>query len=266
MMNIKVLQFKVKYGDVDSNISKVKTLFEEENLSRTDIVVLPEMWTTGYDLKNVARLACRNLEPAKSVIAELAVKYDVNIVAGSAANIVDDTGDVYNTAFVMDRSGELVYQYSKMHLVPMLDEPAYLTGGKEKVDTFKLDGETFGLVICYDLRFPELFRDLTLKGATSIFVVAEWPLARKKHWETLLAARAIENQCYIIASNTYGEIVDETFAGRSMIIGPFGDVVDEADDNSEATVKGQTDGREVDRIRKEVPIFDSRKREMYHFL
>lgn len=265
-MNIKVLQFKVSYGDVERNISKVKALFEEENLDKTDIVVLPEMWTTGYDLENVDTLACRNLEPAQSIISELAVKYAVNIVAGSVANIIDNTDDVYNTAFVIDREGELVYQYSKMHLVPMLNEPEYLTGGKEKVETFQLEGETFGLVICYDLRFPELFRDLTLKGATTIFVVAEWPLARKKHWETLLAARAIENQCYIIASNTYGEIVDQTFAGRSMIIGPFGDIVDEAGDNTEATVTGQTDGKEVERIRKEVPIFDSRKREMYHCL
>lgn len=265
-MNIKVLQFKVEYGDVDRNIDKVKTLFEAENMDAIDIIVLPEMWTTGYDLENVDKLACRNLEPAQSIISELAVKYDVNIVAGSVANVIDDTDDVYNTAFVIDRKGRLIHQYSKMHLVPMLNEPEYLTGGKEKVETFQLDGETFGLVICYDLRFPELFRDLTLKGATSIFVVAEWPLARKKHWETLLAARAIENQCYIIASNTYGEIVNQTFAGRSMIIGPFGDIVDEAGDSAEATVAGETDGKEVDRIRKEVPIFDSRKREMYHFL
>src|SRR5699024_11561590 len=87
---------------------------------------------------------------------------------------------------------------------------------------------------------------------STIFVVAEWPLARKQHWETLLRARAIENQGYIIASNTYGEIVDQTFAGRSMIIGPFGDVEDEADDRSETVVTGTTDGSEVDRIREEV--------------
>lgn len=265
-MNIKILQFKVAYGDVDSNIEKVKTLFEKEDLIGTDIVVLPEMWTTGYDLENVDRLACHSLEPAKSVISELAVKYNVNIVAGSVANTTDGSSDVYNTAFVIDRSGGLVYQYSKIHLVPMLNEPEYLAGGTDKVETFELEGETFGLVICYDLRFPELFRDLTMKGATTIFVVAEWPLARKKHWETLLKARAIENQGYIIASNTYGEIADQTFAGRSMVIGPFGDVEDEADDSSEAVVTGATDGKEVDRIRKEVPIFDSRKREMYHFL
>src|SRR5699024_6545511 len=115
-------------------------------------------------------------------------------------------------------------------------------------------------------RFPELFRDLTMKGATTIFVVAEWPLARKQHWETLLRARAIENQGYIIASNTYGEIVDQTFAGRSMIIGPFGDVEDEADARSEAVFTGTTYGSEVDWIREDVPIFDRRKREMYHFL
>lgn len=265
-MNIKGFQFKVRFGDVDTNIAKVKALFEENDLQDTDIVVLPEMWTTGYDLENIDKYACNNLEPARSIISELAVKYDVNIAAGSVANIKDDTKDVYNTAFVIDRSGELVYEYSKIHLVPMLNEPKYLTGGTEKTDTFELDGETFGIVICYDLRFPELFRDLALKGATSIFVVAEWPLARKNHWETLLSARAIENQCYIIGLNTYGAIGDQAFAGCSVIFGPFGDTVDEADEDSEAIITGTTDGNEVERIRKDVPIFGSRKREMYHFL
>ncbi|WP_020006822.1 carbon-nitrogen family hydrolase [Salinicoccus albus] len=265
-MNIKGFQFKVQFGDVEANIAKVKALFAKNDLQDTDVVVLPEMWTTGYDLKNIETHACRNLEPAQSVISELAVKYDVNIVAGSVANSKDDKHKVCNTAFVVNRSGTLVYEYSKIHLVPMLNEPKYLTGGTEKTETFELDGETCGVVICYDLRFPELFRDLALKGAETIFVVAEWPLPRQKHWETLLAARAIENQCYIIGVDTYGEIEADTFAGRSVIIGPFGELVDEADTHSETVITGTSDGDEVKRIRKDVPIFDSRKRDMYHFL
>lgn len=265
-INIKALQYQVVFGDVEENITRVREQFERAELKETDVVVLPEMWTSGYDLENIQKHACQDLNPAKSVISELAQEYDVNIVAGSVANIKDDSDEVYNTAFVLDRSGKLVYEYSKMHLVPMLNEPEYLTGGKDKVETFTLDGNTCGLVICYDLRFPELFRDLALKGATSIFTVAEWPMARKAHWEVLIKARAIENQCYLIASNTYGEIGDQEFAGRSMIIDPFGKVVDEAADHGDAAVTGQLDGNEVARIRKAVPIFDSRKREMYHFL
>src|SRR5690625_2032305 len=146
-MDIKILQFKVAYGDVDGNIGKVKTLFEKEDLIGTDVVVLPEMWTTGYDLENVDRIASRNLEPAKSIISELAVKYNVNIVAGSVANVIDDTGDVYNTAFVIDRKGRLVYQYSKIHLVPMLDVPAYVADRTASVETFEEAGRYRGLTM-----------------------------------------------------------------------------------------------------------------------
>ncbi|WP_342387594.1 carbon-nitrogen family hydrolase [Salinicoccus bachuensis] len=268
-MNIKALQYQVAFGDVKENLTKVRKQFERAELKETDVVVLPEMWTSGYDLENIRIHACQDLEPAKSMISELAQEYDVNIVAGSVANVKEDPDEVYNTAFVVDRKGTLVYEYSKMHLVPMLNEPEYLAGGQDKVETFTLDGNTCGVVICYDLRFPELFRDLALKGATSIFVVAEWPMARKAHWEVLIKARAIENQCYLIASNTYGEIGEiggQEFAGRSMIIDPFGKVIDETADHGDGVVTGRLDGNEVARIREEVPIFDSRKREMYHFL
>lgn len=249
-----------------ANLERIQNVFAEEDFADTDVVVLPEMWTSSYDLENIQNHACHHLEPAKSIIVELAQKYDVNIVAGSVANKKDDPDKVYNTAFVIDRNGELVHEYSKMHLVPMLNEPEFLAAGQDKMETFTLDGNTCGIVICYDLRFPELFRDLALKGATSIFVVAEWPMARKSHWETLTRARAIENQLYMVAADTYGEIGDQEYAGRSMIIGPFGESVDEAQDFGDAALTGRVDGNEVDRIRKEVPIFDSRKREMYHFL
>ncbi|GAB3058755.1 carbon-nitrogen family hydrolase [Salinicoccus sesuvii] len=261
-----MLQYQVVFGDLEANLKRIQDVFAEEDFKDTDVVVLPEMWTSSYDLENIQSHACHHLEPAKSVISELAKKYDVNIVAGSVANMKDDSDRVYNTAFVIDWSGALVHEYSKMHLVPMLNEPEFLAAGQDKVETFKLDGNTCGIVICYDLRFPELFRDLALKGATSIFVVAEWPMARKAHWETLIRARAIENQLYMVAADTHGEIGDQEYAGRSMIVGPFGESVDEASDSGDAILTGRVDGSEVDRIRKDVPIFDSRRREMYHFL
>ncbi|GAA3721022.1 carbon-nitrogen family hydrolase [Salinicoccus jeotgali] len=265
-INVKVLQYQVEFGDFEGNLNKVRAQFEQETLEETDIVVLPEMWTSGYDLEHIAAHACHDLEPALSFISELAQQYNVNIVAGSVANIKDDPDKVYNTAFVVDREGTLVYEYSKMHLVPMLDEPKHLAAGDNKVETFMIDGSKCGMVICYDLRFPELFRDLTLKGASIIFVPAQWPDARKKHWETLLSARAIENQCYIIGANTYGEMGGQTFAGRSMITDPWGEVISEAKGQSEAVVSGQIDSQEVARIRQEVPIFESRRRDMYHCL
>src|SRR5699024_11587242 len=231
-----------------------------------DIVVLPEMWTSGYDLENIDKHAAKELEPIKSEIAELAKKYAVNIIAGSIPNIVEKD-NVYNTTFYINKSGELVYDYSKMHLVPMLNEPAFLTGGKNSVETFDLQGEKAGMVISYDLRFPELFRDLALEDAKVIFVVAEWPAERTEHWLTLLKARAIENQCYIVGSNTFGtQRNGTTFAGSSVIINPFGEVLGQGSADEEEIVETDIDLDYIAQVRKDIPIFKSRRKDMYKFL
>lgn len=265
-MNIKVFQFKVIDGDVEENISKVKSLFKETNLSETDIVVLPEMWTSGYDLKNIERYAAKHLSPILDIIQELAKEYQVNVIAGSIPNTKDSDG-VYNTAFVVDQEGNLVHEYSKMHLVPMLNEPEYLMSGEEKANVFELNSQTMGVLICYDLRFPEVFRDLSISGAKMIFVVAEWPKERAEHWITLLKARAIENQCYIVSSNTFGTQSDgSTFAGKSLIIDPFGKVIAEADEDKEEVISAVLDLSYIDEIRTDIPIFKSRRKTLYKHL
>lgn len=263
IMKVKVFQFAIKDGNVQENIDKVTSLFHSEKLSNTDVVVLPEMWTSGYDLPNIEEYADNNLEPTFGILADLAKQYDVNIVAGSVPNIKDNKR-VYNTAFIINSQGKLVHEYSKMHLVPMLDEPEYLQAGNEPVETFKLNGENAGVAICYDLRFPELFRDLAMSGAKVIFVVAEWPIERTDHWLTLLKARAIEIQCYIVASNTVGTQTNQTtFAGHSIIIDPFGKVLYEASSDTENIISAELDLSYVDKIRKEIPIFNSRRKELY---
>lgn len=264
-MKIQTFQYEVAFGNPDRNMEKVQRLMEESDLNDTDVVVLPEMWTTGFSLEKLHELAANELEPVKGFIQKLAKEYDVNIVAGSIANKKES--EIKNTAFVVDRKGNFVYEYSKIHLVPMLNEPEFLSGGTSKVDTFELDGEKVGMVICYDLRFPEVFRDLAMDDAKVIFVVAEWPNARTEHWITLLKARAIENQCYIVSSNVAGtQPTGTTFAGRTMIVDPFGEVIEEADEGSEMQVASTIDLDYVRKVRKEVPIFDSRRRDMYKFL
>lgn len=264
-MRVIILQYDVYYGDVEKNLNKVKALFEEAELQEDDVVVLPEMWTSGYDLENIGDHAAKELEPVKTEIAELARKYSVNVVAGSIPNEVE--GEIYNTAFYIDKTGEQQHQYSKMHLVPMLNEPDFLAGGKDTSETFELLGEKAGLVICYDLRFPELFRDLVLQEAKVIFVVAEWPLARKDHWLTLLRARAIENQCYIVASNNIGtQDNGTTFAGNSVVYNPFGEALVQGTTEQEEILKAEIDLAYIDEVRRDIPIFNSRRKEMYKFL
>src|SRR5699024_8590470 len=175
-MKVKCLQFDMYLGDGDKNIQKVENKFAESDLSDVDTVVLPEMGTTGYDLERIDEIASNELEPVKSKIQILAKRYTVNIVAGSIAN--KKNNEVKNTAFVVNKEGEFIYEYSKMHLVPMLNEPKFLVGGNSKANVFELDGEKARVLICYDLRFPEVFRDLALEGAKIIFVVDEWPIER----------------------------------------------------------------------------------------
>lgn len=261
-----IFQFEVTEGNYEQNLDKVKSLFRENELEEDSIVVLPEMWTSGYDLPNIEELAFHDLNGVKEEIERLAVENKVNIVAGSVPNIKKGN-DVLNTSFVIDKNGELVYEYSKIHLVPMLKEPEYLKGGDTSVETFDLLGNKAGLVICYDLRFPELFRDLALDEAKVIFVVAEWPAERTEHWLTLLKARAIENQCYIVGSNTFGKQPNgTTFAGNSIIINPFGEVLAQGSADNEELVEADINLDYIARVREDIPIFKSRRRDMYKFL
>src|SRR5699024_8672156 len=121
IMNIQSFQFDIAFGDVKENMKKVENMFERTDLSPTDTVVLPETWTTGFALERIEEVAADNLEPVKSFIQKLAKDYNINIVAGSIANRREKGKGVSNTAFVVNRNGEFVYEYSKMHLVPMLN-------------------------------------------------------------------------------------------------------------------------------------------------
>jgi predicted amidohydrolase len=226
-----------------------------------DTVVLPEMWTTAYTLDELEDLAEDTSETTIHLLKELAVRFQINIVGGSFAT--KEHGKIYNRAVVINRAGELIYQYDKMHLVPMLNEHLYLEGGKNSAGIFELDGQKMGLIICYDLRFPELMRGLALQGAQAVFVLAEWPEARSNHWKVLQQARAIENQMYIISSNRVGEYDGVEFCGHSMIVDPWGDFVYIASQNKEETVVASLTIEKVKEVRENVPVFNSRTPQYY---
>ena len=267
-MNIKIFQYDVGFGEPEKSLNKIKDKLESAKIQKDDVLVLPELWSTGFDLKSLNRLAAVNLEPYLTEISNLAKRHRINIVAGSIANKVDENSkDVYNTAFVVDSSGNLIHSYSKVHLVPMLNEPDYLTEGENQIEIFNLLEVQSGLAICYDLRFPELFRDMSLQGAKVIYLVAEWPIERKKHFLNLLKARAIENQCYVVACNTIGVQNNKTeFAGSSIIIDPLGEVVVQGSHDQEELVEAEINLNLVDKVRSSIPIFKSRRPEIYKYL
>ena len=260
MMNIQLYQFEVALGDVEQNKSKIEYFFENHLKENTDIVVLPEMWNNGYDLENLNEKADDNLGNTTEFISNLANKFNMNIVAGSVSNKKDEA--VYNTLIIFNDRGDLIYNYDKIHLVPMLNEPEYLAPGAKLPETFELYRNKMGGIICYDLRFPEPIRQLAIDESKVIFVVAQWPESRLYHWRHLNIARAIENEVYIVACNSCGNDGNTEYAGHSMVIAPNGYVLSEAS-NQETTLNVEIDLDMVNEMRNQIPVFKNRRTDLY---
>ncbi|WP_414052227.1 carbon-nitrogen family hydrolase [Macrococcus animalis] len=256
-MKIAVYQMEIVPGEPDKNIEKVRSWIA--TLKDIEIAVLPEMWNTSYMLNQLQEITSENGEREITAISELAKQYHINIVAGSIT--VKENGKIFNRAIVINKMGEVIHQYDKLHLVPMLDEPSYLTEGN-KISIFEINNVKMGIIICYDLRFPELSRKLTLKGIEVLFVVAEWPVERIDQFEKLLYARAIENQVYVIASNSIGKCNGTIFGGKSMVINPLGDALTKGI-LGEGTIQSNINIEEINKIRTEIPLLNSLRKEIY---
>ncbi|WP_433957662.1 carbon-nitrogen family hydrolase [Cytobacillus horneckiae] len=260
-MKVACLQMDISFGKPSENYKAVEDFIHEvcQSEAKPDIIVLPEMWTTGYDLTNLNHSADHEGIETVEFLKQLALKYHVHIVGGSVATKANE--QLLNTMISVDKKGTHVQNYGKLHLFKLMDEHKYLAAGSEK-GSFILDGEKLAGVICYDIRFPEWIRAHVLEGAKAVFVVAEWPSQRLDHWRTLLQARAIENQCFIIACNRVGSDPNNDFAGHSMIIDPWGKILAEGGDRKES-VEAVIDLSEVDKVREIIPIFSDRKPEYY---
>ncbi|MFC4409948.1 carbon-nitrogen family hydrolase [Chungangia koreensis] len=260
-MKTAIYQMQVVPGKPEENMLKISEFVRLACESdKPDVVVLPEMWTTSYTLKEIHLHADEDGKQVVPFLQTLAKSYDVNIVGGSFANKVG--GKVYNTAVVVDRKGTVVYKYDKVHLVPMLQEPDFLEGGQAVPEVFELDGVKAGVIICYDLRFPELIRPLALEDAEVLFIVAEWPEARINHWKTLQIARAIENQMFVVSANSVGTYDGVTYGGTSLIIDPWGEVLAEGG-MDEGVLEAEFDVKLTMEVREKVPVFTSRVPHLY---
>ncbi|WP_445613820.1 carbon-nitrogen family hydrolase [Geobacillus sp. YF-1] len=254
-IRIACLQLDIAFGDPQTNEQQAETAVQSAANEGADIVVLPELWTTGYDLTRLDEIADDDAGRAKAFASRLAQTYGVHFVAGSVAK--KTAAGVTNTMIVADRSGQIVSEYSKLHLFQLMDEHLYLQPGNAP-GLFSLDGLSCAGVICYDIRFPEWIRVHALAGAEVLFVVAEWPLPRLHHWRTLLMARAIENQCYVIACNRAGSDPNNVFAGHSLVIDPWGEIIAEADEKP-GVLLADIDPALVKQVRARIPVFADRR-------
>lgn len=249
----------IAFGNPELNFTNVEKFIEEAAEAHADVIVLPEMWNTGYALTELDALADDNGERTKDLLSQLAKTYKVNIVGGSVST--KKNSDFYNTMYVFNREGKLVSEYDKTHLFKLMDEHLYLKAG-EKANLFFLDEIESGGVICYDLRFPEWIRTHTLQGAKIMFIPAEWPKKRVDHWQLLLQARAIENQCYVVAVNRVGSDPNNEFNGHSMVIAPWGELLVH-EQEAEGIYYADIDLEEVDKVRNTIPVFQDRRPNLY---
>ncbi|MCE5284504.1 MAG: carbon-nitrogen family hydrolase [Pelosinus sp.] len=259
-MKIALLQMDIVLGNTAANRRKAKTMIEEGLRQKAKLFVLPELWTTGYILDSLLEIGEAEDGLTVRMLQNIAQEHGVEIVSGSIAEIRNSR--VYNTVYAINTNGEIVGKYSKIHLVPMMNEAEFLTAGDAQ-GIFDLSFGKAGAIICYDVRFPELSRSLALNGCQTMFVSAEWPAGRGKHWRILNMARAVENQMFVFAVNRVGRDVDNTFYGHSMLINPWGDVIAEGSENEEQVIIADVDFGMVEKVRKQVPVFAGRRPECY---
>lgn len=257
-MKIGCIQMNMRFGKVEENFERAEALIREAAQGGAEIIVLPEMWNSGYALEKLDVLADEHGERTQAFLAKLSHELGVHIVGGSVSTKEQD--GFYNTMYTYNKDGEKVGEYNKVHLFRLMDEHLHLQAGSD-MNRFQLGELEAAGVICYDIRFPEWLRAHALAGAKVIFVSAQWPTPRVDHWKTLLQARAIENQCFIIAVNRIAN-KKENFNGQSMIIEPWGDVLWVGGDEEELAIV-DVDFSVVDEIRTRIPVYEDRRPNLY---
>lgn len=253
------VQLDQAWEDKAANFAKAEQLLHQETPEPGSLVVLPEMFPTGYST-NVEITTADEPEKTESFLAGLARKHGCWIISGSAER--RNSGMGANVALAYNPEGEKVCGFTKLHPVPVYNEDKHYERGCE-ILTFTCEGFTVSPFICYDLRFPEVFRIASLRGADVLVVIANWPAVRINHWLTLLEARAIENQAYVIAVNRCGTDPHLEYPGRSAIFDPHGKCLVDAD-GEETIISAEINLSTVTNWREQFPALSDARREFFN--
>lgn len=252
-------QMDIRFGDPDANLLTVQRMTQEAKERGSDLILFPELWSTAYDLTQASRHASNLDSGLFAEIATLARQTGIYILGSTLSLLGKDRFG--NTLTVFAPDGGLLADYSKIHLFRLMDEHQYLTAGDQPV-TVDFPFGRAGLAICYDLRFPELFRSYALAGAGMAFLPSEWPQPRLAHWQTLVRARAIENQIFMFACNRIGADAHNQFFGHSLVVDPWGEVLAEGGETEEL-ITLTVDFSKIEEVRSKIPIFGDRRPEVY---
>jgi len=264
-MKIALAQFEVSRGAPSTNLTKIRELVAQSKAQGGRVVFLPEMCTTGFNWSRNLELLNQAAEH-RAQIAAFAVEFNIAICGSFLEQT--ESGRAANTLYFFERTGVISAQYRKVHLFTLLGEEKHVQPG-EAIVTAETELGRIGCSICYDLRFPELFRKCALDGALVQVLAAAFPHPRLAHWRSLIQARAIENQSYFIATNQCGierhgsSIGECDYFGHSIVVDPWGRILLEASE-SEGVYLADIDLAEVTNARARLTALKDRRPELYY--
>ncbi len=251
-MNISLFQYNPSWEDKKKNKDKILSLLKGK-IPKSDLIIFPEMTLTGFSM-NTVKLAEEMEGKSFQFFSELAKEFSTPIIAGI---IEKNENNFFNTLIHINSSGDLISYYRKIHPFSYSDEDKYYRDGDKPVVT-EIDDWKIGLSICYDLRFPELFRFYAKERVDLIVNIANWPVTRIEHWRSLLKARAIENQCYIAGVNRIGNDPNAVYNGFSSVFDPMGIEIVSVE-NEEKVIVVELDKDYIIEVRGKFPFLEDIK-------
>lgn len=260
-MKVGLGQIVCKPGDVDANVRALTAAVRRAADEDCAVVVLPEVADVGYAMSQMSALASSWDSGAFMAMSDIARSTGLHVICGLTER---DGNDVYNSIAVIDPEGRLASKYRKIHLIDAgtIQESRKFRAG-EKLATVSIGGLTWGLMICYDLRFAELARALMNQGADILIYSSAWPKSRITHWQAMTRGRAVESQVYVLATNRTGTEEDMTFGGCSVVVDPCGVVLAEADEDEETVITAEVKRSRIEEVREEVPMQSALRHDLY---
>ncbi|PKN42100.1 MAG: hypothetical protein CVU60_07725 [Deltaproteobacteria bacterium HGW-Deltaproteobacteria-18] len=259
-MKIAAVQLSGFPGDVRGNLDKIRTAAKAGAEASCRLLLFPEISDLGYDMPSIA-LGGRDWWPrVRDELSELARDHGLCLVCGVCLPGPDGLA---NALVAFGPDGGILATYRKIHLFTSrdADETEVFSPGA-KIVSFNFEGVRFGLSVCYDLRFPELYRAQALGGCQALLLASAWPKARIDVWQTLCAARALENQCYLLGANRVGDQGAFPFGGRSLFVTPGGEIT-LANEMNEGLIPGHIDLAELAAVRRNIPALAHRRPDLY---
>ncbi|MDB5322297.1 MAG: hypothetical protein JWN40_3928 [Phycisphaerales bacterium] len=247
-MKVIGVQLDIVWEDKPATFDRVRRLLEAQRPEAGALLVLPEMFSTGFSM-NVAAIHEATDRPAEAFLRSLARDHKLYVLGG-VVNLGPD-GRGRNQALAFAPDGRELVRYDKIHPFTLGEEGKHYTGG-DAIRLFDWESMSVAPFVCYDLRFPEVFRAAARHKARLLAVIANWPYPRESHWVTLLQARAIENQAYVIGVNRCGKDPKYAYFGRSMIVDPHSNILADAG-NDEGLVTADIDPQVVENWRRDFP-------------